>query len=73
MSKSELTHLRKWSDGFLRGGQGKPAEAKNCSRRARSQSSDHPVVPCLITAAVWRHGVLVPTASSDGEWGEKKA
>jgi hypothetical protein len=25
LSKSELTHLRKWSDGFRRAGQGKPA------------------------------------------------
>ena len=29
-SKSELTHLRKWSDGFLLGGQGNPDWAKNC-------------------------------------------
>jgi len=29
LSKSELMHLRKWSDGFLIDGQGKPACAKN--------------------------------------------
>lgn len=30
LSKSEFMHLRKWSDGFLRAGQGNPASAKNC-------------------------------------------
>ena len=30
LSKSELMHLRKWSDGFLKAGQGKPTCAKNC-------------------------------------------
>ena len=32
LSKSEFTHRRKWSDGFLLGGQGKPASAKNYKR-----------------------------------------
>lgn len=30
LSKSELIHLKKWSDGFLKAGQGNPACAKNC-------------------------------------------
>lgn len=30
LSKSELMHRRKWSEGFLRAGQGNPAWAKNC-------------------------------------------
>ena len=30
LSKSELTHRRKWSEGFRLGGQGKPESAKNC-------------------------------------------
>lgn len=30
MSKSELIHRRKWSDGFLLLGHGNPASAKNC-------------------------------------------
>jgi hypothetical protein len=35
LSKSELTPLRKWSEGFLRGGQGKPVWAKNCNSVTR--------------------------------------
>lgn len=30
LSKSEFIHLKKWSDGFLKAGQGNPAWAKNC-------------------------------------------
>ena len=33
LSKSLLMVLRKWSEGFIRDGQGNPLRAKNCKKR----------------------------------------
>jgi hypothetical protein len=35
-SKSLLTVLRKWSEGFISDGQGNPLRAKNCSKQKDS-------------------------------------
>lgn len=43
LSKSELMQRIKWSEGFTRSGQGKPAAAKNCIIYNRQHSSQqHP-------------------------------
>lgn len=48
LSKSELMHRRKWSEGFRKAGQGKPACAKNCIYAPRSHLKIPPRNQCVI-------------------------